>query len=169
MTITARLLELMGGDISVESTLGEGTCVRITMPASQAHKQEVCEDKPVIERDNGEYHILLVEDDDDIADLLDLKLSSWGYQVSRCKNGHECIKWVGPHQADMILMDLSMPIMGGEDALKYLRETGCKTPVYIMSAKPLADGTLIDAQGQLLKPIDFELLNSVLHDYFSLV
>jgi len=169
MTITSRLIEMMGGELSVDSTPGEGTCIKMIVPASQAEFQETKTLSPSIRRDNEEHHILIVEDDDDIADLLELKLSAWGYQFSRCKNGHECIKWIGPNQTNLILMDLSMPVMNGEDTLKYLRETGCTTPVYIMSAKPLAEGSVIDAHGQILKPIDFELLNKVLHEAFTII
>ena len=113
------------------------------------------------------YHILLVEDDEDIAELLTLKLSSWGYQASHCTNGHECIKWMSENQPDLILMDLSMPVMNGEDTLKYLRKTGHDMPVYIMSAKPLEEGSIIDSQGQLLKPVDFDVLNKFLRDCVS--
>ena len=169
MTITKRLLEMMGGDLSINSEQGQGTTVTLSIPANLAEKNDVAENKPAIERDNGKYHILLVEDDEDIADLLMLKLSSWGYQVSHCVNGHECIKWIGPNQVDLILMDLYMPILNGQDALKYLRETGCKTPVYIMSAKPLPDGSMVDAQGQFLKPIDFVQLSQMLHEIFAVV
>lgn len=170
MTITKRLLEMMGGDLFISSTSGEGTKAELHVPASFSEKENVNISEPSIKRDNSQYHILLVEDDEDIADLLKLKLSSWGYQqVSHCANGHECIKWVGLNQVDLILMDLTMPIMNGEDALKYLRETGCKTPIYIMSAKPLPEGSMIDAQGQLLKPIDFELLNKVLYEAFTVL
>ena len=169
MTITKRLLEMMGGDLSIHSKPGNGTTVSLNIPASFTKENKAVENRPVIERENGQYHILLVEDDEDIADLLTLKLSSWGYQVSHCVNGHECIKWIGPNQVDLILMDLSMPVLNGEDTLKYLRETGCKTPVYIMSAKPLLDGSMIDAQGHFLKPIDFEQLSQVLHEVFTIV
>jgi len=169
MTITKRLLEMMGGDLSINSEQGQGTTVTLNIPANLAEKNDVAENIPAIERDNGKYHILLVEDDEDIADLLMLKLSSWGYQVSHCVNGHECIKWIGPNQVDLILMDLYMPILNGQDALKYLRETGCKTPVYIMSAKPLPDGSMVDAQGQFLKPIDFVQLSRMLHELFTVV
>ena len=169
MTITQRLLEMMGGDLSVKSSVGTGTTATLNIPASLANDQGVVENKPVIKRDNGQYHVLLVEDDKDIADLVELKLSSWGYQVSHCANGHECIKWIGPNQADLILLDLNMPVLNGESTLKYLRETGCEVPVYIMSAKPLPEGSMVDAQGQLLKPIDFELLNQVLQETFDII
>jgi len=169
MTITNKLIEMMGGEISVNSKLGVGTRVSMKIPAGIAKNLQTATSEAEVRRDNSEYHILIVEDDDDIADLLELKLSAWGYQFTRVINGHECIKWVGPNQADLILMDLSMPVMTGEDALKYLRETGCTIPVYIMSAKPLAEGSFVDAQGQILKPIDFELLNKVLFDAFAVV
>ena len=169
MTITSRLVEMMGGDLTVQSKKGVGTRVRLQLPASIAKNQQTATINAEVRRNNNEYHILIVEDDDDIADLVELKLSDWGYQFSRCKNGHECIKWIGPNQTDLILMDLSMPVMTGEDALKFLRETGCSIPVYIMSAKPIEEGKILDAQGQILKPIDFEMLNKVLHDAFTIV
>ncbi len=169
MTITKRLLEMMGGDLSIDSQPGHGTTVTLNIPANSAEENNVVENMPFIQRANDQYHILLVEDDEDIADLLILKLSSWGYQVSHCVNGHECIKWIGPNQADLILMDLSMPVLNGEDTLKYLRETGCETPVYIMSAKLLLDESMMDAQGYFLKPIDFEQLSQTLHEAFAIV
>ena len=168
MTITHRLIEMMGGEMSIDSKLNQGTQVKISIPASLSCKQSKPENAPLTEFESSAHHILLVEDDEDIAELLTLKLSSWGYQVSHCLNGHECIKWIGENQPDLILLDLSMPVMNGEDTLKYLRTKGYEMPIYIMSAKPLEDGSMIDSQGQLLKPINFELLNKVLHESLSM-
>jgi len=57
-----------------------------------------------------------------------------------------------------------MPVMAGEEALHQMRTRGVSTPVYIMSAKPLdfTDNEQLDAQGQLLKPVNFDLLKAVL-------
>ncbi|MGH1426448.1 MAG: ATP-binding response regulator [Arenicella sp.] len=167
MTITQKLLELMGGEISVKSEPGKGSSIGFYVPAAKAEDNAPMQQGLVIKEPIRDYKVLVVEDDDDIADLIELRLTSLGYRVNRCKNGHECIKWVKDESADVILLDLNMPIMNGEETLKYLRSIGCKTPTYIMSARQLDEGVDIGAQGQLLKPVDFDVLAHVLEECFA--
>lgn len=169
MTITQRLVDLMGGDISVKSELNTGTAVRLTIPAVIAEVHEVLALTPAEdsqEVDRSWKKILVVEDDSDIADLVMLRLKEWGYDAEHCHNGSEAIDWLESQFADMVLLDLNMPVMNGEQALKKIRARGNNVPVYIMSAKPLdiEGNDQFDAQGQIVKPLDFNLLQIIIAD-----
>jgi len=169
MTITSRLIELMDGELSVRSELNRGTSIQMTIAAVIAEEHETIALSAHKQPDSDARvwkKILIVEDDSDIADLVALRLQEWGYEVEHCENGFLALEWLKLNYADMVLMDLDMPVMGGEEAVRKIREFGNETPIYIMSAKPLdIDGdTNLDAQGQLLKPVSFDLLRAVVAD-----
>ena len=71
---------------------------------------------------NTNYKILVVDDDSDIAELLQYNLTKEGYEVSRAENGKEAIKTALETQPDIILMDVMMPVMDGIAACRHLRE-----------------------------------------------
>ena len=108
-------------------------------------------------------HILVVEDDFDIRDLLVMILTNHGYQAAGVSNGQEALKHLGRAQAtDLILLDLMMPIM---DAWEF-RERQQRhpqfnaIPVVLLSATDEVSEhvTPLQAAGYLRKPIDFSAL-----------
>jgi CheY-like chemotaxis protein len=66
--------------------------------------------------------ILIVDDEKKIRELLDLRLSSAGYQVIQAKDGEEGVSQAKEHRPDLILMDVMMPKMDGPEAVKCLKE-----------------------------------------------
>jgi len=76
--------------------------------------------------------ILVVEDEPDIAETLQAMLSARRHKVAVCLDSRECMKMA--KGIDLILLDLMMPLMSGEDVLKELRAKKIKTPVILMSA-----------------------------------
>ncbi len=166
MTITNRLVDLMGGELSVMSEPNKGTSIQMTISAvmAEVHETMMASSHEQEGADSRNWKkILLVEDDQDIADLVVLRLEDWGYDVAHCENGSLALEWLESNFADMVLMDLDMPVMSGEETINKMRESKNSTPIYIMSAKPLDIGGDhgLDAQGQLLKPVNFELLRAV--------
>ncbi|MGH1538875.1 MAG: ATP-binding response regulator [Arenicella sp.] len=166
LTITQRLLDLMGGDLLVASEPGQGTTITMAFPAAKvsAQEQELINVEQSLSA--AKKTVLLVEDDQDIAALVEMHITDWGYELQHVNNGQLAVEWVKEHEPDLILMDLNMPVMGGLEAIKCLREQGCQQPVYIMSAKVLDErnpehlGSVVD--GHILKPIDFSVLRETL-------
>jgi len=71
---------------------------------------------------NSKFHILLVDDEDDIVEFLGYNLRKEGYQVSTASNGLKAVKKAKKHQPDLILMDVMMPKMDGFTAVKEIRK-----------------------------------------------
>ena len=78
--------------------------------------------------------ILIVEDDVNIAKMLEVTLSIGGYESERCDNGKKAVDLVTSQSYDLVLLDVMLPDMDGLDVLRRLREIG-STPIVIFSAQ----------------------------------
>mgnify|MGYP006282836553 CR=1 FL=1 len=82
-----------------------------------------------------EKHILLVEDDDDIADLLDLHLSDEGHRVEVVDDGDTGLERALSGEHDLIILDIMLPGTDGFDICRRLRQDKCPTPILMVTAK----------------------------------
>jgi len=172
LTITERLIEMMGGELFIESELGQGTAVRFALPMAVVSDDEV---EVSLEAPNvtaSALRLLLVEDDSDIADLVIMMLSEKGVEVTHVQNGALALDAMSEDTFDLVLMDIHMPIMTGYEAISELRKRGDTTPVVVMSASSVdADREKAEAlgcQAYLVKPVDIndilEIANVVLSE-----
>lgn len=113
-------------------------------------------------------HILIVEDDLVIADLIDQILRFEGYDISHVVDGKSAVSFVETHRPDLVLMDLMLPVMSGIEASQSIKANASRgvadTPIVAMSAgvnlRAAAGGLPVD--GVLAKPFDIdELLATV--------
>jgi two-component system alkaline phosphatase synthesis response regulator PhoP len=81
---------------------------------------------------NPTHKILIVDDDPDIAELLQYNLSKEGYEVNRAENGKEALQVAAKFQPDIILMDVMMPVLDGIAACRQLRELPDFRDTYIL-------------------------------------
>lgn len=79
--------------------------------------------------------ILIVEDDADISGLLKRILEDAGYETKQAYSGTEALLCCEKKQPDLIMLDLMLPGMTGEELLLTLREGGCDIPVLVLSAR----------------------------------
>ncbi|QXP84183.1 response regulator transcription factor [Methylococcus sp. ANG] len=80
-------------------------------------------------------HILVVEDDPDIAGLLDLTLRDEGFDVQVAANGAEAMALIGRTRFDLLLLDVMLPGMNGLDICRKVREGSDYTPIVILSSR----------------------------------
>jgi len=80
-------------------------------------------------------HILVVEDDQDINRLLCRILADGGYDARAAYSGSEGMLWAEKYQYDLILLDLMLPGLSGEEFIAALRKMGKTMPVIVLSAK----------------------------------
>jgi DNA-binding response OmpR family regulator len=81
------------------------------------------------------YRILVVDDEEDIADLIKVNLEGEGYRVDACHNGLEVLSKVERFQPNLIILDLMLPGIGGMDLCKKIKEVYSHIPVIMVTAK----------------------------------
>lgn len=182
MTIVKNLVDMMGGSIDVESTLGEGSCFEVILDFRIADKKlqkAFIEDKskPDYNRLEG-IRFLCAEDNLLNAEILEDLLQIEGAGCDICTDGCQIVdkfEHSKPGEYDMILMDIRMPVMNGYEAAKAIRGSSHpmarKIPIIALTAnafsedvqKSLAAGMTM----HLTKPIDIELLSEAVHLYVS--
>jgi CheY-like chemotaxis protein len=138
LTISKELAQLMGGSIGVESTVGVGTCFKLTIPASLgvAKPPATSAESPAAPSGpklmNGT--VLIAEDADDLRALAVIFLKRFGLTVLQAKNGREAVDLAVQKKPDVILMDMEMPVLHGLEAVKELRSAGFGRPILAMTA-----------------------------------
>ena len=110
-------------------------------------------------------NILVVDDEKEIADLLEIHLMSQDYDVTKAHTGAECIELLNKNKFDLILLDVMMPKMDGLETLKRIRESS-NVPVIMVTAKTTEkdkiQGLTLGADDYITKPIKpLELLARV--------
>lgn len=78
--------------------------------------------------------IMIVEDEPNVRLVFRAALASKDYLLSTAEDGESALRWLMQEPADLILLDLQMPGLGGMETLRKLREAGIETPVVIVSA-----------------------------------
>ena len=122
LSISKRLVELMGGEIGVESKLGEGSTFWFELPYSSAGKVN---DSPVTAphfRTRKPLHILVAEDNGLNQQVIAAVLDSFGHTYEVVENGLEAVSAHTARAFDLILMDVRMPEMDGCEATKMIRK-----------------------------------------------
>jgi two-component system cell cycle sensor histidine kinase/response regulator CckA len=123
------IIHQTGGYISVDSTLGEGTCFTIYLPrhtptADEMKKPEVVEEKQVTSDLTGSAKILLVEDEDAVRTFSARALSNKGYQVMDAASGVTALQILADKkfEPEILITDVMMPEMDGTTLAKHVRE-----------------------------------------------
>ncbi|MCP4912014.1 MAG: response regulator transcription factor [Oligoflexia bacterium] len=108
----------------------------------------------------NEKKILVIEDEDHLAEGIKLNLKLKGHQVERASNGQEGLEIWKQYKPDLIVLDIMMPIMDGYQVLENIRKVDSKLPILILSAKnEAADKVKALQKGvddYLEKPFDLE-------------
>ena len=123
MPIVKQLVEKMGGTITVESKLGEGSCFSVILPF-EIDTNARPEEKEDFNADLSGVRILLAEDNELNAEIAEFMLTENGAKVETVKNGLEAVQHFEACESgtyDVILMDVMMPVMDGLTATKTIR------------------------------------------------
>ena len=121
LSITKKLIEQQGGYIKVESSLGKGTTFRFMLPFHKSRlKQSKLEEKADFQ--NLEMNGLLVEDNKINQFVAIQLLKKWAVNVDVANNGKEALVLLKNKDYDFVLMDLQMPVLGGIETAKIIRD-----------------------------------------------
>ena len=168
LTISQRIVNLMGGEIKASSIPGEGSLFYFDLYFPEAENNQFSTDilstlQPIGIKDKHPK-ILIVDDNETNRCLLVTFLEELGFEVSEAINGKQGLEKVESFQPDLILVDIVMPVMDGFEITQSLRNNPQfeDMPIIIISANAMFDAQLssyrIGCNAFLPKPIDLNLL-----------
>lgn len=138
LAITKRLVELMRGRISVESEPGKGSKFEVQLPVLTrvTNSCNQLEDDECSRTLRSRYSVLVVEDNPTNQMVIKLILTRQGHEVFIASNGEEAIGFIQDNKdsIDIILMDVSMPVMDGLTTTKHMRKANIQTPIVALTA-----------------------------------
>ena len=126
LPISQKFVQLMGGDITVSSTLGEGSIFKFDIEISLTSADEIQRLPPTrrvigLEAGQPQYRILVVDDIKESRLFLVKLLASLGFSVQEATNGEEALNQWTAFAPQLIWMDMRMPVMDGYEATKQIR------------------------------------------------
>ncbi|WED23184.1 ATP-binding protein [Vibrio sp. JC009] len=173
LAITRQLVSLMGGEIKVNSVIGQGSCFIVQMPITKILSGQKSEAISVDHPAPKSRKILLVEDNKTNQMLIEMLLKKLGHHVELASNGLESVDILTrkKQQFDLIFMDLSMPVMGGLEATSIIRSKAIQTPIIALTAHAMESDkeSCLNAgmNGFVTKPIRSADLRQALKEVFG--
>ena len=186
MSVVKSFVDLLGGDITVKSKLGEGTTFTVTLPFRMQERKQYTDPVSgrVMSREYDENNkemisfsgkkVLLVEDNEMNREISTEILAEEGMIVDTAEDGTVAVGMLrekGPGYYDFILMDIQMPVMNGYEATKAIREMfpDSHIPIIALSANAFAEDRRKSIEAgmddHVAKPIDVLVLKKTLAKY----
>ena len=133
LTITKSIIDAMGGSISVNSIEQFGTTFHIVLDFQEAFELPIEVENLVSPEANNHYKILVVDDVQLNREIIIRILSKYGHAFFQAANGKEAVSLAMKTKFDLVLMDLEMPKMTGQQATRIIRSKGLNKKTKIIA------------------------------------
>lgn len=174
LSISKKIVESQGGEMALESEVGEGSTFYVALPFGVSTQEEL-ESVVTVSNASGkrmftDSKVLIIDDDQLNTKLLSLIIEKWGVRCYVAHNGEEGLKLLQNKAVDLVLSDLQMPGMHGEEVVAHIRASDqADIPVIAFTARVTEDMHYFEGRGftdVLHKPFNekevYELLNKYL-------
>lgn len=173
LTIVKKLIDLFGGEISLESEENEGTTFTFTIPF-ESGEDKVTEFVNNIEVDLSKpktYRILIVEDNKINQIVTKRLLENYKFICEIADDGYQAIELLEKYEFDAILMDINMPKINGFETTKLIRQRNYSLPIIAVTAfekEEVEEKAKISGIDDIIaKPFDAKQLFKMIHQHVS--
>lgn len=171
LTIVRNILDLMEGELSVESAVGKGSTFTVNLTLRRARKDPASDAAP--RKAGAVHHVLLVEDNELNREIACCLLEDAGYTVEWAENGQVAVDMMqeaAPGAFDLVLMDIQMPVMDGYAATRAIRAlpdpARASVPIIAVSANAFSEDRKRSLESgmdaHLPKPLDVGRLEALI-------
>lgn len=164
MTITMNLIKLMQGSIDIESEEGVGTTIKVSLPLekTQLTSPPNNENQRPQVPNLAKYKILIAEDSEINQAVIESMLATTKASLTIVENGEQAVFKCQENQYDLVLMDIQMPIMDGEEAFTQIKKLDNDIPIAALTANTMDDEVArykaLGFTAHIGKPIIMDLL-----------
>ncbi|MFC1744879.1 response regulator [Candidatus Riflebacteria bacterium] len=180
LTISRSLVELLGGELKLQSKEKEGTIFSfaLTFPEADASSQVEVDFGPGATVKNlapgSEVSVLVADDDNTSLNLMQNFFKDIGAEVETAINGKQALDKLKDYHPDIIFLDITMPVLGGKETLKVIRQTYNSSKIKLVACTAQAfehqkkDLLALGFDAVLIKPIKFWELSDCLEQQLKL-
>ena len=176
LSITKQLVEMMGGSVSVESTVGKGSTFQLRVPKHVKELVDIIEEveasEPAQAWDDakpGRKKVLVIDDDKNVHELVKRNFGA-EFSMMFAESGDQGIKLLREHRPDAILLDIQMPGRDGWSVLSEIKNDPTLRDLPVIIISMLEDDRQAEALGaaaHMTKPIDRQLLLDQIHSLYG--
>lgn len=164
MSVVKGLVDLLGGEIQIESEVGKGTHFEVRIPVGEVEKPAEVKDE-INDNKKKSLNILVIDDDNTLLSVIDTMLHRLGHQAIACRSKSDVENAVAHiDDYDYILTDREMGALTGNDILHLMKEADASKPVFLMTARVEYTNEMARKEGfdaLLQKPFNLKQLESL--------
>lgn len=122
LSICYGIVKQYHGDIRVSSTPGRGACFTVELPVQRQFAQHAVSAPENVAQSSQTHHVLVVDDEAPVAELIARLLRDEGWTVDVCRDGALALDWINRNVYDLIICDVRMPGMSGDELFAELKQ-----------------------------------------------